>query len=63
MDDKDTAVVNGMLISVQAVLKEVSAQLSRGGGIVGTPQDRARIELATAMQATEMVRFWVSKVT
>ena len=62
MDDKDAAVINGMMLSVQAILKEASALLSRGGGIVGSPQDRARIELATAAQATEMARFWVSKV-
>lgn len=63
MNDKDAAVINGMMLSVQAILKEASTLLSRGGGIVGSPQDRAKVELATAAQATEMARFWVSKVT
>lgn len=61
MNDKDAAVINGMMLSVQAILKEASTLLSRGGGVVGSPQDRARAELATAALAVETVRFWTSQ--
>lgn len=62
MNDEDIGVIAGMMLSVQAILKEVSIRLSRGGGIVGSPQDQAQIELATAAQAIGMVRFWAAKV-
>ncbi len=62
MSDKDIVVIEGMMLSVQAVLKEASARLSCSGGVVGSPQDQARIELATAAQAIEMARFWVAKI-
>ena len=62
MSDEDVGVIHGMMLSVQAILKEASVRLSHGGGVVGSPQDQAKIELATAARAVEMARFWVAKI-
>lgn len=61
MNNEDAGVICGMMLSVQAILETASAKLCHGGGLVGSPQDQARAELATAAQAVEMARFWVAK--
>lgn len=62
MSDEEIGVIHGMMLSVQAILKEASVRLSHGGGIVDSPQYKAQTELATAAQAVEMARFWVAKI-
>lgn len=60
MSGEDVGVIYGMLLVAQGALRDVAARLP--GLIVGSPQDHARTELATALQATEMARYWVAKI-
>ena len=62
MSDEEIGVIYGMMLSVQAILKEASVKLSHDGSIVGSPQYEARAELSTALAAITMAHHWIKKI-
>lgn len=51
--------VSGLLLAADLSVTEARKRLS--GGLLGSPQDSAKKELATAMQAIEMARYHLTK--